>query len=67
MKHGIAALLILLSTGGCASNVGSASNCAGWRYLEYEESDLDTMSETLAAGLRAHNERWLKVCEDDRQ
>jgi hypothetical protein len=58
----LAVLAAMPTLSGC---VGTAapSPCAGWRWIEVPEADLETMTADLAAQLRAHNERFLTECE----
>lgn len=41
---------------------GSASNCAGWTPPQYEEADLDVISDTLALWLEQHAQHWEDTC-----
>ena len=40
-----------------------SSGCADFHWIEVEEMDLEQASDQLLAQVRAHNERWLMVCE----
>lgn len=56
------ALLLLLALASCAPTA-SPDPCAGWRWFDVPEQDIDRMTGKLAVQLRAHNEHWLSECE----
>ena len=57
---GVLALTLLVTS--CAGSISSPGNCAGWSPAEYELSDVEVISDTLALWLVAHDRHYRETC-----